>query len=102
MQEVVAAAEACGHGFDPAFADRMMATTESMTPYKPSMKLDHEAGRALELDAIYAAPLAAAAAAGCAMRETQALLDELRELDPAARDVSPDRGPGGTSRATTS
>ena len=100
MQEVVAAADACGHGFDPDFADRMMANTESMTPYKPSMKLDHEAGRPLELEAIYAAPIAAAAAAGCPMPETQALLDELRALDPATR-VSSDRGTGGTSRATT-
>ena len=80
----------------------MMANTESMTPYKPSMKLDYEAGRPLELDAIYAAPLAAADAAGCEMPETQALLDELRRLDPATRDVRPDRGPGGTSRATSS
>jgi 2-dehydropantoate 2-reductase len=102
MQEVVVAAEACGHGFDPAFADRMMATTESMTPYKPSMKLDFEAGRPLELDAIYAAPLAAADAVGCAMPETQTLLNELRELDGAARDLRPDGGPGGTSRATAS
>jgi 2-dehydropantoate 2-reductase len=102
MQEVVAAAEACGHGFDPGFAEQMMTNTETMTPYKPSMKLDFEAGRALELDAIYAAPLAAAAAAGCAMPATQTLLDELRRLDPAARGVSSDRRPGGTSRATTS
>jgi 2-dehydropantoate 2-reductase len=82
MHEVVAAAAACGHGFDPSFADRMMATTETMTPYKTSMKLDAEAGRPLELDAIYAAPLAAARAAGCAMPGTQALLDELRAIDP--------------------
>jgi 2-dehydropantoate 2-reductase len=102
MAEVVAAADACGHGFDPSFADRMMTNTESKTPYKPSMKLDFEAGRPLELDAIYAAPLAAADAAGCAMPETQALLGELRELDPGRRGVSSDRGPGGTSRATTS
>jgi 2-dehydropantoate 2-reductase len=81
MREVVAAADACGHGFDPAFADRMLATTETMTPYKTSMKLDHEAGRPLELDAIYAAPIAAAHAAGHAMPRTEALLDELRRID---------------------
>jgi 2-dehydropantoate 2-reductase len=83
MQEVVTAADACGHGFDPAFADQMMATTETMTPYKTSMKLDHEAGRPLELDAIYAAPLAAARAAGADMPSTAALLAELRLLDSA-------------------
>ncbi len=81
MAEVVAAAAACGHGFDPSFADRMLATTETMTPYATSMKLDHDAGRPLELDAIYAAPIAAARAAGQAMPQTEALLDELRRID---------------------
>jgi 2-dehydropantoate 2-reductase len=82
MREVVAAADACGHGFDPTFVDRMVKTTEAMTPYKPSMKLDFEAGRALELDAIYAAPIAAARAAGLDMPMSTALLAELRALDP--------------------
>ncbi len=82
MDEVVAGAAACGHGFDPAFADRMMATTETMTPYKTSMKLDHEAGRALELDAIYARPTAAARAAGAPMVGVEDLLAELRRFDP--------------------
>jgi 2-dehydropantoate 2-reductase len=101
MHEVVAAADACGHGFDPSFADRMMATTETMTPYKPSMKLDHEAGRPLELDAIYGAPLAAAATVGFDMPATRELHDELRALDPGSVDVSRGREPGGTSPATT-
>jgi 2-dehydropantoate 2-reductase len=83
MDEVVTAAAACGHGFDRSFADRMMADTETMTPYRTSMKLDHDAGRPLELDAIYAAPIAAARAAGAPMVETEALLAELRALDPA-------------------
>ena len=110
MDEVVAGAAACGHGFDPTFADRMMANTEAMIPYKTSMKLDHEAGRPLELDAIYAAPVAAARAAGAPMVETEALLAELRDLDPGgpnrlsrARPTDPVRTgqpPGGTSRAT--
>ncbi|MGZ4785180.1 MAG: ketopantoate reductase C-terminal domain-containing protein, partial [Acidimicrobiales bacterium] len=82
MGEVVAAADAAGHGFDPAFIDQMVTTTERMTPYKPSMKLDFEAGRALELDAIYAAPIAAARAAGVDMPASAALLAELRTLDP--------------------
>jgi 2-dehydropantoate 2-reductase len=85
MVEVVTAAAAVGHGFDPAFVDQMVATTEAMTPYKPSMKLDHEAGRVLELDAIYAAPIAAARAAGVDMPASAALLAELRALDPARR-----------------
>ncbi len=109
MDEVVTAAAACGHGFDRSFADRMMADTETMTPYRTSMKLDHDAGRPLELDAIYAAPTTAARAAGAPMVETDALLAELRRLDPAGTGdridgevVEPVSDPprGGTSRAT--
>ena len=75
-----------------------------MTPYKTSMKLDHEAGRPLELDAIYAAPIAAARAAGAPMVGTEALLAELRArpaAGPGIR-VDPVSDPprGGTSRAT--
>jgi 2-dehydropantoate 2-reductase len=79
MREVVVAAAACGHGFDDGVVARMMATTDRMVPYKPSMKLDHEAGRPLELEAIYERPIVAARAAGVAMPETEALLAELRQ-----------------------
>lgn len=96
MDEVIAGAVACGHGFDRSFADRMLATTETMTPYKTSMKLDHEAGRPLELDAIYAAPIEAARAAGQTMPQAEALLAELRVIDAQDR-----RAPHGTSPATT-
>jgi 2-dehydropantoate 2-reductase len=81
MLEVVAAAAACGHPFDVGFVDRMLATTQAMTPYRPSMKLDHDAGRPLELDAIYVAPTAAARASGAPMLEAEALLGQLRALD---------------------
>ena len=81
MLEVVNAARACGHGFDEAFVAQMLANTEQMAPYRPSMKLDHDAGRPLELDAIYAAPVAAANAAGAPMPRTEVLLAELRRID---------------------
>ena len=81
MLEVVNSARACGHGFDEAFVDKMLADTAQMAPYRPSMKLDHDAGRPLELDAIYAAPVAAAKAAGAPMPRTEVLLAELRRID---------------------
>jgi len=85
MHEVVNAAQACGHGFDESFSDQMLATTEQMVAYLPSMKEDYDAGRPLELDAIYAAPVAAANAAGVPMPRTEVLLSELRRLDDANR-----------------
>ena len=49
---------------DPAFVQQMLDYTRRMTPYKTSMMLDYEAGRALEVEAIFGAPLRAAQAAG--------------------------------------
>ena len=42
----------------------MLSRTERMTPYLPSMKLDHDAGRPLEVEAIFGNPYRAACAAG--------------------------------------
>ncbi len=80
MHEVHAAATAAGHGFDVSFIDTMLSDTEKMTPYAPSMKLDFDAGRPLELAAIYAAPIAAARASGAPMRQVEALHHQLRYL----------------------
>lgn len=85
MDEVAAGAAAVGRPVPPAFAARMLALTETMVPYATSMKLDHGAGRALEVAAIYDAPVAAAAAAGCAMTRTATLAAQLRFLDRRAR-----------------
>lgn len=82
MDEVITAAGACGHPIDASFRDEMLATTDAMTPYAPSMKLDHDAGRALELAAIYDAPVAAARAAGASMHRVEVLARQLRFLDP--------------------
>jgi 2-dehydropantoate 2-reductase len=85
MHEVLDGAAACGRQIDPAFVAKMLADTEAMTPYATSMKLDFDAGRPLELDAIYAAPLSAAAQAGCRLPRIEALHDQLRFLDARNR-----------------
>jgi 2-dehydropantoate 2-reductase len=85
MMEVWRGAEACGHGFDESFVEQMLTDTEQMTPYAPSMRLDFDAGRPMEVDAIYAAPLAAAAAAGAELPKVEALWRQLRFLDAAHR-----------------
>ena len=88
MDEVIDAAAAVRSRVDPSFRDQMLATTDAMTPYAPSMKLDHDAGRMLEIEAIYDAPLAAAAAAGGAMPKTAALRDQLRFVEGRDRSRS--------------
>lgn len=85
MREVVAGAAACGHPVDPAFVDTMMRDTDAMTPYAPSMKLDHDAHRAMELRAIYGAPTAAARAAGAPMLRAETLHRQLAFLDARTR-----------------
>jgi 2-dehydropantoate 2-reductase len=85
MREVVALAAACGRPIAPSFVSAMLAATEKMAPYKPSMLLDRERGQPLEIDAIYGAPLRAARRAGIACPLIAALYDELRRIDAALR-----------------
>jgi len=80
MEEVRAGAATEGREIPAAFVDEMLATTAAMTPYAPSMRLDFDAGRPLELDAIYATPLAVAGAAGVDLPATATLLAELRAM----------------------
>ncbi|MBM7059400.1 putative 2-dehydropantoate 2-reductase [Pseudomonas sp. UL073] len=81
MDEVVQGAQACGHAVPENYAAQLLAATDRMADYLPSMYHDYTQRRPLELHAIYAAPLAAAAAAGCAMPRVEMLYQALRFLD---------------------
>jgi 2-dehydropantoate 2-reductase len=81
MQEVLQGAAACGHELPPGYADKLLATTERMPDYWPSMYHDAQLRRPLELAAIYAAPLAAAALAGCRLPRIEALQQALAFID---------------------
>ena len=80
MREVEAGAAACGAPLPDGFVEDRIAMTDAMVPYRTSMKLDFDAGRALELDAIYLAPLRAARAAGVDMPRVEMLWRELDYL----------------------
>ena len=84
MGEVVAASVSRGHAVDAGFVDAMLTDTVKMAPYATSMKLDYDAGRPLEIAAIYDAPLAAARGVGCEMPRTAALAAQLHFLDRRA------------------
>jgi 2-dehydropantoate 2-reductase len=64
MDEVIAGAAACGCPLPGDFRDRMMKDTDAMAAYEPSMKLDRDSGRPMELTAIYGRPLEEIAKAG--------------------------------------
>jgi len=81
MREVQGAAGACGYAIDEPFIEQMLADTEKMKPYRTSMKVDYDAGRPMELDAIYGEPIRAARAAGRSVPRMQTLHAQLRHLD---------------------
>ncbi|AZF25787.1 putative 2-dehydropantoate 2-reductase [Pseudomonas sp. R2-60-08W] len=85
MAEVVQGAGACGHDIAASYAEQMFAMTETMDDYLPSMYHDHAHQRPLELEAIYARPLAAAKAAGCELPRMQALYQALSFIDRHTR-----------------
>ncbi len=68
MMEVVMAANALGvENIDEAFADKMIANTDAMVPYSPSMKLDHDYHRPMEVYYLYTRPIQEASSAGVDM-----------------------------------
>lgn len=81
MNEVAAASAACARSIEPAFIEKMITDTERMKPYSPSMKLDFDQGRSMEIESIYGNPLRAAKTAGIAMPETERLYRQLLKLD---------------------
>jgi len=54
MLEVIGAAQALGvKNIDSTFADKMIQNTLDMTPYSPSMKLDYDFHRPMEIEYLY-------------------------------------------------
>ena len=81
MMEVIGAANALG--VDPltsAFADKKIQMTDEMVPYSPSMKLDYDYHRPMEIPYLYTRPIAEARKAGFDMPKLAMLEAELRFL----------------------
>lgn len=85
MDEAIAIANACGHALPTAAALDLMKRTEGMGNYKPSTLLDYEAGRPLEIEAIWGEPLRRAQTLGVCAPRLAALYQQLVVLDRAAR-----------------
>lgn len=78
MFEVVGAANACGVQIEEGFVQTMLDSTRMMEPYAPSMKLDFDFKRPLEIGAIYSAPLAEARSKGYDMPKVAMLEQQLQ------------------------
>ena len=78
MMEVIGAARHLGvQNIDETFADKMLETTDAMTPYSPSMKLDFDYHRPMEIGYLYSRPIAIARQAGFDMPRLSMLEAEL-------------------------
>lgn len=89
MVEVQQGAAACGRPIPDAFLQQMLDLTAGIPHHRTSMYLDHQAGRPLEVEAMFAAPVAAAATQGVDLPRLAVLRDQVRFLDPARRPPGP-------------
>jgi len=81
MNEVIVGAKSCGYNLPVDVVIEQIKRTETMGAYKPSTLLDLEAGRALEVEAIWGEPLRRAQAQGAAMPRLEQLYARLKSLD---------------------
>lgn len=82
MMEISRATERLGvKGVNEEFVEEMIRMTDAMTPYSPSMKLDYDNHRPMEIGYIYTRPLAIACAAGTPMPKLEMLAAELIFLE---------------------
>lgn len=89
MNEVITAANKCGHALPPDAWREHMKRTDSMVGFKPSTLTDWETDRPLEIEAIWGEPLRRGVAAGARMPRTEMVYALLNKLDR-------DRRNGGT------
>ncbi len=80
MMEVVSIARSLGtEGVDESFVEKMISTTLEMTPYAPSMRVDYDNGRPMELYYLYEKPIKMGLANGLALPCLCNILKELQE-----------------------
>jgi len=78
MLEVIRGANACGVSLKESLAQQMIDMTIKMKPYAPSMKLDYDHRRPMEIEYIYSKPIETARKAGFEMHKISMLEKQLR------------------------
>lgn len=86
MEEVSRGAAACGFPLEKGSIEKMVSFTEIMTPYEPSMKLDWDAHRPMEIESMYRAPVRAARSAGVELGAVASLGDLLEYMESRRKD----------------
>ncbi len=85
MEEVIAAANKCGHPLPEDAWRKHMERSKRMSGYKPSTLQDWEAGKQLEIEAIWGEPVRRALAAGGQMPRTEMIYELLKKLAQGRR-----------------
>jgi 2-dehydropantoate 2-reductase len=85
MREVRDAACHLGQAIEIEFADKLISDTRVMVPYDSSMRLDHQAGRPMEIESIFGNPLRAAQARGLPMLRLEVLYRQLKFIEAKGR-----------------
>jgi len=88
MNEVIEAANKCGHALESTAVLEQIERTRNMGAYKPSTLLDWEAGKPLEIEAIWGEPLRRAVAAGAKAPRLEMIYALLKSLDAKHRSDS--------------
>ena len=81
MLEIIHGANRCGVGLKESMAQKMIDMTLEMIPYAPSMKLDYDNRRRMEIEYIYSRPLETAAGMGFDMPKVAMLESQLRFVE---------------------
>ena len=84
MREVVAGAASCGHRIAETFVQEMLDYTDSMVPYRTSMKIDFDEKRPMEVEAIFGNPMRAIKNMHGSAPRMEMLYQELKYLDDKA------------------
>ena len=80
--EVIGAAQHLGvKNVDEAFVEKMIRMTDEMTPYSPSMRLDYDFHRKMEIYYLYTRPIEISRKAGFRMPKLEMLEAELKFLE---------------------
>ncbi|AUT00735.1 2-dehydropantoate 2-reductase [Nostoc sp. CENA543] len=81
MYEVKAGANSMGRIIPDSFIQTMLDYTVKMTPYRTSMKIDHDERRPLEVEAIIGNPLRKAQSLGVDLAQISCLYHQLKFID---------------------
>ena len=88
MQEVIAGASACGVSIEEEVVEKMLVFTDKMIPYEPSMKLDYDNNRVMELEYMYHRPLMEASENGFEMKSVWMLYKQLLFMEETRKNGS--------------